>query len=103
MSALDPEPLAVQHAAHVRAELKAAGHVIVEVPSVAHKGELDTDASAFLQVAQNLDRNVYAGGSSVRRAVSRLLRNVAGAITDDKRTTSEIRRAAWTAEEGDRP
>ena len=101
MSALNPAMLAVQHAAHVRAALKTAGHVIVEVPHVARKGQLDTDASAFRQVAQNLDRNLYAGGSNVRRAVATLLRNVAAAMTDDKRTTSEIRRATWTAAGGD--
>ena len=81
------------YAGHVLEALTTAGYLVIEVPSVAHKGELDTDAGAFLQVAQNLDRNLYAGGSNVRAAVSRLLRNVAGALTDDRRTTSELRRA----------
>ncbi|MCZ4557946.1 hypothetical protein O4215_20505 [Rhodococcus maanshanensis] len=78
-------------AAHVVAALAAAGIVCVEVPSVAYKGPLDTDASAFRQVAKNLDEGYPAGGSNVCRAVSGLLRNVADALTDDERTTSEIR------------
>ncbi|NKU38422.1 hypothetical protein GS901_03305 [Rhodococcus hoagii] len=87
-------------AAHVAAALTNAGKVVVDVPSVAHKGPFDTDASFFRQVAENLDRDLYAGGSKVRRAVSALLRNVAAALTDDRRTTSEIRLAAARVAEG---
>ncbi|ORL77818.1 hypothetical protein A5N75_08280 [Prescottella equi] len=97
-------PVSVADAAHVVAALTNAGKVVVDVPSVAHKGPFDTDASFFRQVAENLDRDLYAGGSNVRRAVSALLRNVAAALTDDRRTTSEIRlAAARVAEGGDQP
>ncbi|AEV51960.1 hypothetical protein [Prescottella equi] len=87
-------------AAHVVAALTNAGKVVVDVPSVAHKGPFDTDAAFFRQVAQNLDRDLCAGGSNVRHAVSTLLRNVADALTDDRRTTSEIRGSAARAAEG---
>lgn len=81
------------YGAHLHDALIAAGYVVIDVPSVAYKGELDTDAGAFLQVAQNLDRNLPAGGSNVCAAVSRLLRNVAAALTDDPRTTRKLRRS----------
>lgn len=87
-------------AAHVVAALTNAGKVVVDVPSVAHKGPFDTDAAFFRQVAQNLDHDLYAGGSNVRHAVSTLLRNVADALTGDRRTTSEIRSAAARVAEG---
>lgn len=68
--------------------------VTIKVPSVRYKGPLDTDASALLQAAQNLERGYPVGGSNVTAMVVELLRNVAAELTDDPRTTSEIRRGA---------
>lgn len=65
----------------VLAALAAAGFAVVRVPSVAYKGPNDTDASAFLMVAERLDRNYPAGGSNVRHAVSTLLRRVAASLS----------------------
>ncbi|WP_415395185.1 hypothetical protein ACMTN4_07395 [Rhodococcus globerulus] len=88
---------ALQRACDLIAILGEDNQVIVPVPEVGHKGPCDTDASAMLQVAWNLDRDYPAGGSNVRRAVSELLRSVAHAATDDRRTTKERRRAGATA------
>ncbi|MBM4469879.1 hypothetical protein GS502_11195 [Rhodococcus hoagii] len=68
-------------------------HVTVAVPRVRYKGPCDTDASALLQAAQNLERGYKVGGSNVTAAVVELLRRVARELTDDPRTTSERRRA----------
>lgn len=89
--------LTTDHPAHVLDALTQAGHVVVQAPEVAHKGPHDTDASAFRQAAWNLDHGYKVGGSCVRDAVSTLLRRVAGALTDDPRTTSELRRAGSRA------
>jgi hypothetical protein len=50
--------------------------VAIEVPEVAFKGPHDTDAKFFAQVADRLEGNEYVGGSNVRSAVAKLLRNV---------------------------
>lgn len=68
-------------------------HVTVAVPRVRYKGPCDTDASALLQAAHNLERGYKVGGSNVTAMVVDLLRRVAHEMTDDPRTTSERRRA----------
>ncbi|NKZ84483.1 hypothetical protein GS982_19985 [Rhodococcus hoagii] len=67
--------------------------VTVDVPPVGHKGPHDTDASALLQAAHNLEHGYKVGGSNVTAAVVELLRRVARELTDDPRTTSERRKA----------
>ena len=63
--------------------LKAAGYVVVELPSVAHNGPHDTDAKFFRQVADRMEwpskRIDYVGGSNVRQAVRQLLVRAADA------------------------
>ncbi|AOT24898.1 hypothetical protein PBI_NAZO_59 [Mycobacterium phage Nazo] len=64
--------------------LRAAPVAVVEVPEVAHKGPLDTEAKFFRQVAERMadptkSINVL-GGSNVREAVRALLVRVAEAL-----------------------
>lgn len=54
----------------------------VDIPPVAFKGARDTDASAFLRAASNLDNGYEVGGGNTKAAIAKLLRNVAAALTD---------------------
>jgi hypothetical protein len=75
-------PGAHDHAAvasHILDALQAAGYAIVELPSVAHKGPNDTDASMFRRAANNLENGRYIGGGNVQAAIIRLLRSAADA------------------------
>ena len=70
-------------AAHQVGALRAAGYAVIELPCVAYKGPLDTDANFFRQVADRMDdparRIDYLSGSNVRRAVRQLLYRAAEA------------------------
>jgi hypothetical protein len=59
--------------------LSLPGIAIIELPTVAHKGPNDTDASAFRGAAERLDGGYSPGGSNVKRAISQLLRAAANA------------------------
>lgn len=65
------------NAAHQLDALKAAGYVVIELPTVVYKGPHDTDAKFFRQVADRMEwptnRIDYLGGSNVRQAVRQLL------------------------------
>lgn len=69
--------------AHQVSQLKAAGYAVVKLPTVAHKGPLDTDAKFFRQVADRMDRATarvdYLSGNNVRFAVRQLLYRAADA------------------------
>lgn len=53
--------------------LSLPGIAVIDLPSVAHKGPYDTDASAFRGAADRLDGGYSPGGSNVKRAISQLL------------------------------
>ncbi|MFA4050959.1 MULTISPECIES: hypothetical protein [Mycobacteroides] len=63
----------------IREMLAEEGHVVVQVPRVAHKGPRDTDASMYAAAAGRLERGYGIGGSNLTRAVATLLSSVAEA------------------------
>lgn len=60
-------------------ELRAAGYVVVELPTVYHKGPNDTDASMLRRAAKNLEGGYHIGGGNLQRAIIKLLRSAADA------------------------
>ncbi len=56
------------------------GTVLIEAPSVNHKGPYDTDASMFRGAADKLRRGYEPGGGNVKEAIAKLLVRVADAL-----------------------
>jgi hypothetical protein len=67
------------YAQRVLDALKRSGYAVVELPTVAHKGPNDTDASMFRRAAKNLEDGRYIGGGNLQAAIIRLLRSAADA------------------------